>query len=341
MISTAPTGSNGQPSNTCPTPEYLANIATSARVDYLSLTGPKATQDTNLDTLNHYFEGLKPLGHGVKMYSEIWKSDDHPGVSFLTGHNTADRWKLELKGEPLAYLSLEGLTALLSDLNHTDMGCTRIDCAIDLHSLRGSLDGLIDTLADDAKHSRIHPHRSHRPWPHNDGTRPLGKTLYLGAPSSRTQLALYDKGLESTKGEGNPGHWLRWEARFSKEKAMPVLQEIMGSPSAETIAALARGVVDHINSPTQALLPVLSATSISPPPERPTSNLDSYLRHFRQSVAPRLEAIASELGISVPDLVAHTEFRPEKPVSDDVKAHPVVREASTYFCGTMNHSDTK
>ena len=341
MISTAQTATTVQASNTCTPPPYLANIVTSAKVDYLILTGPKATQDENLDTLSTFFEGIKPTGHGVSMYSELWKSEDHPGVSFMTGHNTSDRWKIELKGDPLGYLSLNGLEALLSHLDHTDLGCTRIDCAIDLHSHQGALNGIIKQLTDDAAHQRIHPHRRHRPMSEHDGKRTTGETLYLGSTRARSCLCLYDKGLESTSGEGIPGTWLRWEARFKADKAMPVLREIMGAPSAETIASLARGIVDHITSPSQDFIELLADTSLSPPIERSSPNLNSYLRYFRQSVAPRLQAIADELGITVPDLVAHLEFKPEKPVSDDVRAHSVVREASTYFCGNMNQRDTK
>jgi len=57
-----------------------------------------------------------------------------------------------------------------------------------------------------------------------EGSQPTGATCYLGAPASRVQLRVYDKGLES-QGERD---CIRHELQLRDEPAQAVLQELAG-----------------------------------------------------------------------------------------------------------------
>lgn len=339
MIS-QPSDLSALPSNTRATPPPLPDIGVFALVDYLSLTGPKATESDTRMLLLSLFPDLEPTGKRTQWYGEFETSQSCPGVTFLVDHNTSDRWKIELKGEPLQYIALGGLTHLLTGIDHTGLTCTRIDCTVDLKDPHGRLTTLIQELENDCLAEMVFPARDHMPMPKLRGREVIGKSLYHGEPTSRKVLCLYDKGLQSSKGILPAGQWLRWEARYRDEAAQPVFETICGAPELETIASLARGIIDRITGPSAWILDLLSDTPLAPAAKRPTSNMDSRIRNLKKQVLPGFQAVADQLGITLHEFLVRADLLNEISVSRDVAKHPAVREMVRYFSDTLNHRDT-
>ena len=336
MISTGPQSLHDPPdqalrdgsSNTRPTPPYFANIAVSCLVDWLNLTGPKSTESDTFETLKHYFPDLQPASGGAKMYGSRSHSPTTPGLAFLHDHTTSDRWKVQLSGESLSTLRLDGLNALLSDLNHADLRCTRIDLAIDLMAPDASLVDLTSHLERAAMVHALRPCRSHLRMCERDGDQLRSDTLYHGTSRSRVQLRVYDKGLQTSEGLAPAGEWIRWEVEFRREKAQSTFERFMESPTLETIRSYAAGVIEACPEPIEGLPTLLSQYPLSATPDRGSPSAERWIRYFRTSVAPRLQAIADELDVPLLRLLENSPLLKGIEVSGDVRSHPIVRHCA-------------
>lgn len=333
MISEAPDPPRPSTTNSRATPCYLTNIATSACLDWLSLTGPESSFTATKLVIERHFGPLKSTGHAVDKYADRHHSADHPGLSLLECHQTNSAWKFELKGEPLGILGHEPTIDLILSLPQESLSCTRIDCTIDLkHEDCPQLRTLIEDFEDDCAARLVEPHRRHRHIPDRDGDNLVGDSLYHGSKKEpRCMLLIYDKGLESTQGKSPPGEWIRWEAKFRADKAAAVFRSLMEEPTPERVAALSRGIVTRVRGKAAWVLDVLSTTSISPPPERPTSNLTTRVRNFQRGQAPWIFAVAEGTGLSPLEVVENLGLFEKVSVSDQVKSHPAVREACKYL----------
>ena len=315
------------------TPSYLSNIATFVLVDYLSLTGPSETFATARRALETTFGTLESTGHPVGLYADQHCSPDYPRGScqIMETHSTNSAWLINLKGEPLQTLGHDGLVDFLCSLPHEGLASTRIDCTIDLKAEDSpQLENLIGDFDDDCATEVVNPRRRRRLVTDLDGRKLYGNGIYHGTDASRCVLCIYDKGLESSKGKDPAGKWLRWEARYFKDKADAVFKSLMEEPTPERVAALSRGIVASIYGKTSWILDVLSATSLSPPPERPTPDLPGYIDWLRESLK-RVCAISERSGLSPEQVLREFGVFDAVAISNDVKNHPVVAQACNYL----------
>jgi DNA relaxase NicK len=320
------------PCNTGSIPPSQPPIAVSATLDWVKLTGPSANAKSNLEVLKHYFPDLERASKPRRFYTgEAWVHPENGNLRMDTLHNTSDKWILELPGFACSTLGFTGMNCLLMDIDHP-VKCTRLDCAIDLEDLNGSLATLIDDFEADCDSERVFPHRSHHSIRPKDGKRLTGATVYHGDPRSkslRKLLRLYDKGLESTKGQGKAGQWLRWEASYLRDSAHSQFIEYLATPTRETIRSLAAGIVEDITGPSSWVLPLISTAPLSTTTPRTTADYDSWVRWLRDNVAPRVQAVADIAGVDPLDLLADLGIFDDLVPSRQVLKHPVIAQAKT------------
>jgi len=145
-----------------------------------------------------------------------------------------------------------------------------------------------------------------------EDSQPTGATCYLGAPASRVQLRMYDKGLE-THGRINA---IRHELQLRDEPAQAVLQELAGGRNWGQVWAshlarfvdFRRPVAGDSNKTRwervpwfQALVGMASKALAYPP--APVRTIEQVIDWLKQGVAPSLALVVAHFKGDMGELV--------------------------------------
>jgi len=216
------------------------------------LPGPAG--DLQKWTLLRDEDGRPRGGLGYK-YSASWGKH----VRAYWGGN-GDTVHLEVSGQGCRELDAyihNDWPGFLSTLLSAGVKFTRLDLALDGHGedaldmetvVTAVQDGLLVSRQSrrDVVSSAASTHESWR----SRTARP-SRTVYIGAPSSRTRLRIYDKqGERIAAGQDDPGPWTRAELQLRDERAQGAVDAIVGNspekPLGEVVASLIAGVAEFV-----------------------------------------------------------------------------------------------
>ncbi|MHA6203487.1 replication initiation factor domain-containing protein [Dyella soli] len=136
----------------------------------------------------------------------------------------------------------------------------------------------------------------------NDGS---GRTLYIGKPTGRSQLVVYEKGREQGYRDGEEfAEWVRWEGRFYHRKGHTIPLDVLTSPAEYLV-----GKYPPLSWVSAVMSRIQTAVI------RTKANLVSAMRHCKRQYGGLLNFLtqiaddAADLG----DLVASQLTRPTVP----------------------------
>jgi len=272
-------------------------------VDWLSETF-RPTQDDPVDVGQVQLAaslamGCEPadwveLEHGTHGYHLAMLGPD--GARLDWGAPGRDDFHLSLPGKACQAMGGEGMQGFLRFSEAHQGRPTRLDLAMDDYDRTVSPADLQAAVVGPDVVTHTRRWRTIEGGTVGEDSQPTGATCYLGAPASRVQLRVYDKGMES-QGERD---CIRWELQLRDEPAQAVLQELAaGRQWGQVWASHLVRFVDFRRASTdsnvtrrervpwfQALVGVAEkALAYVPKPEK---TMGQVLGWLKQSVAPSL-----------------------------------------------------
>ena len=136
----------------------------------------------------------------------------------------------------------------------------------------------------------------------NDGS---GKTLYVGKPTGRSQLVIYEKGREQGFRDGDEfAGWVRWEGRFYHRKGHVIPLDVLTAPAEYLV-----GKYPALSWVSAVMCRIRTAVV------RAQANLQSAMRHCRRQYGGLLNVLSkiSDDAADLGDLVASFLTRPVVP----------------------------
>lgn len=163
------------------------------------------------------------------------------------GENTGDHFHIVLTGEACGLVSEAKMRSYLRFCANHGAVATRCDVKIDDYGRTINPDQVLAELLGPDKVTHARKALVQSEYDMSDGTA-TGKTVYLGRPSSRQRLRVYDKGLES-EGETDA---VRWELETRREPARTLVQALTAGDWGQVIASRLVAFVDFRDAGSSA-----------------------------------------------------------------------------------------
>jgi hypothetical protein len=244
---------------------------------------------------------------------------------------------VEIPGAVLEVWSLADQLSLVASIyGHLGMRGRRVDVAVDFFAAPGQVQGLLPAIiaAHQERGEMVRPKIGKPVVATTGGGLVTEEGIYLGSRSSDAFVYAYDKGLE--RGEGlRRGAWVRWEGRFSGERANEVLLTALSladhDDRLDFLRGASLGIVDfRADGDRRGPVPdwwrefTCGESLIHIKAPRPRRSLEKFRRHARQAVGMKVAKMAHASGMPVEDVLAIV-FEGLQPEASD-RRDPVVSE---------------
>jgi Replication initiation factor len=234
-------------------------------LDWLSMTGYVENIDDVEATILKYFDTWVDWSNATSgIAGHFWQAIAKSPTGIRICKNYEDglvcQVRVEIPGNPLAYISGDESWQLCKDLHGLGLRCTRFDWAMDDY-LRGLDFDLILEACDAGRFARCRVIKPHIKFVAGEGK--VIEGFSCGSRQSDKFVRIYDKEIES-RGTDNYADCIRYEAEFKGAYAEKIFEEFLTAPSVEIAFDLAAkyslGCVDFIDrvDPHLNLCPVVS-----------------------------------------------------------------------------------
>ncbi|TCV97737.1 replication initiation factor [Luteibacter rhizovicinus] len=268
-------------------------------------------------------EGVKAGRRGYAHHVQILTPDGSAcGDVCWGGENQKETVSIELTGAACARIEAVfdhdvAWSQVRALLETVEAKITRVDVCHDDYKGERGLD-LAQQLYDAGEFVQggRPPAANRQGW--NDGS---GMTLYIGKPTGRSQLVVYEKGREQGYRDGEEfAEWVRWEGRFYHRKGHVIPLDLLSAPAEYLV-----GKYPAMSWVSAVMCRIQTAVV------RTKANLQSAMRHCQRQYGGLLNFLtgiaddAADLG----DMVASFLTRPTVPawVTENPFGTAVARDA--------------
>lgn len=230
----------------------LVPVENRVLIDWLSWTVPVCDVDEAINMCGLSFLDWSDTGRGGMGYRSSKRAghilafyDGAPnmGVHLVMSGQGCREFEARLVNEKnrsvLWYRLLHGLQSIGANVKRIDLAIDTVDGSLPLDLVEAS-------IRDGRNQSRFRRSHQYEELPMGNEVKPLGKTLYLGSPTSRIKVRFYDKLAESGIVAAPGQSWVRAEIQAMAERAAEAVSQICKGVE---VGRLATGVLNNYFRP--------------------------------------------------------------------------------------------
>jgi phage replication initiation protein len=214
----------------------LVPVENRVLIDWLAWTVPVTDVDAAISMCGLSFLDWSESGHGGMGYRAsrraghivvFYDGAENMGVHFSMSGQGCREFEGRLTNDKnrvaLWYRFLHGIQAANSKIARLDLAIDTVDGSLPLDLVEAS-------IRSGRNQSRFRSSHKYEELPMGNEVKPLGKTIYLGSPTSRIKVRFYDKLAESGIVAASGQSWVRAEI------------QAMGERASEAVALICKGV---------------------------------------------------------------------------------------------------